>query len=295
MVVQAKPDVVSPEFLPFLMMSDRFMSRAVEISVGSLSPTINWTTLKLEEFDLPPLDQQNRIAEIFRAVDDSIAQLQTSAFAAMTLRNAKVKEAAKCEVGIIALGDIAFTITSGSRGWAEHYSSDGAVFVRITNLQRGNVRLDWSNTQHVSPPKDKEAERTKVQIGDILISITAELGLVAVAEDMPGEAYVNQHIAKVCLDQNKYDPYLAAIFLSLSSYSEQFGKFNDKGAKAGMNLKNVAKLSLPALARSDQKNAVAEIKAIESSIAVLKTVEEKIIAFRTSLLRSLTDANGLGS
>ena len=50
MVVRAKPDVVLPEFLPFLMMSDHFMRRAVEISVGSLSPTINWTTLKLEEF-----------------------------------------------------------------------------------------------------------------------------------------------------------------------------------------------------------------------------------------------------
>ena len=45
------------------MMSDKFMNRAVEISVGSLSPTINWTTLKLEEFELPPLDQQRRIAE----------------------------------------------------------------------------------------------------------------------------------------------------------------------------------------------------------------------------------------
>lgn len=72
MVVRARPDKVLPEFLPFLMMSDRFMNRAVEISVGSLSPTINWTTLKLEEFDLPPLDQQRRIAEILWAVDETV-------------------------------------------------------------------------------------------------------------------------------------------------------------------------------------------------------------------------------
>ena len=64
MVVRAKPEVVVPEFLPFLMMSDRFMNRAVEISVGSLSPTINWKTLRNEEFDLPPLEQQRRIAEV---------------------------------------------------------------------------------------------------------------------------------------------------------------------------------------------------------------------------------------
>jgi type I restriction enzyme M protein len=70
MVVRAKPNVALPEFLPFLMMSDRFMNRAVEISVGSLSPTINWTTIKREEFDLPPLDQQHHIAEILWAVDN---------------------------------------------------------------------------------------------------------------------------------------------------------------------------------------------------------------------------------
>ncbi|TSA37361.1 MAG: restriction endonuclease subunit S [Verrucomicrobiaceae bacterium] len=81
LVVRAKPKIVLPEFLPFLMMSDRFMNRAVEISVGSLSPTINWTTLKLETFDLPPIDQQRRIAEILWAVDEVIQtgdRLQTS-------------------------------------------------------------------------------------------------------------------------------------------------------------------------------------------------------------------------
>lgn len=70
MVVRAKPERVLPVFLPFLMMSDRFMARAVEISVGSLSPTINWTTLKLEEFDLPPRDQQQRLAEMLWTIDD---------------------------------------------------------------------------------------------------------------------------------------------------------------------------------------------------------------------------------
>ena len=39
MVLRAREEAVLPEFLPFLMMSDKFMNRAVEISVGSLSPT----------------------------------------------------------------------------------------------------------------------------------------------------------------------------------------------------------------------------------------------------------------
>lgn len=54
MVVRAKPKVVLPEFLPFFMQSDMFMEKAIEISVGSLSPTINWKTMAVQEFSLPP-------------------------------------------------------------------------------------------------------------------------------------------------------------------------------------------------------------------------------------------------
>ena len=76
MVIRAKPDVILPEFLPFLMMSDKFMNRAMEISVGSLSPTISWTTLKNEEYEIPPIEQQRRISEVLWGVDvDSEAHL----------------------------------------------------------------------------------------------------------------------------------------------------------------------------------------------------------------------------
>jgi len=72
MVLRAKPKAVLPEFLPFFMQSDLFMERAVSISVGSLSPTINWKTLAAEEFALPPLEEQRRIAEVLSVAEASI-------------------------------------------------------------------------------------------------------------------------------------------------------------------------------------------------------------------------------
>lgn len=62
MVLRANPDVIDPNLFPFFLHSDIFMHRAVDISVGSLSPTINWGTLKSQEFLLPPKDQQARLA-----------------------------------------------------------------------------------------------------------------------------------------------------------------------------------------------------------------------------------------
>tara|TARA_R110002111_G_scaffold248775_3_gene312598 strand:+ start:5554 stop:6816 length:1263 start_codon:yes stop_codon:yes gene_type:complete len=67
MVLRAKTELVEPDFLPFFMQSDMFMERAVDISVGSLSPTINWKTLRIQEFPLPPKDEQRRLVEILTA------------------------------------------------------------------------------------------------------------------------------------------------------------------------------------------------------------------------------------
>lgn len=71
MVLRAKEEVVLPEFLPFFMQSDLFMNRAVEISVGSLSPTINWKAMAVQEFALPPLSEQSKIAELLLAIDNA--------------------------------------------------------------------------------------------------------------------------------------------------------------------------------------------------------------------------------
>jgi type I restriction enzyme, S subunit len=69
MVFRPKEDVILSNFLPFFLSSDSFWGRAIKISVGSLSPTINWGTLKHEEFQLPPLPEQKRLADLLWSVD----------------------------------------------------------------------------------------------------------------------------------------------------------------------------------------------------------------------------------
>lgn len=82
LVLCAKPDVVLPEFLPFFMQSDEFMECAERISVGSLSPTINWKTLAAEEFTLPPLKEQTRITGLLHAFEAVIEELEKAEKAA---------------------------------------------------------------------------------------------------------------------------------------------------------------------------------------------------------------------
>lgn len=94
MVIRAKPKMILPEFLPFFLQSDMFMERAVEISVGSLSPTINWTTLCIQEFPLPPIEEQKRFAEILHACSESQERKFAVLTNAIALRSRIVNEIA---------------------------------------------------------------------------------------------------------------------------------------------------------------------------------------------------------
>lgn len=69
LVLRANPDVIDPLLFPFFLHSDLFMNRAVDISVGSLSPTINWGTLKKQVFIVPPIDIQAQLLELFSSAD----------------------------------------------------------------------------------------------------------------------------------------------------------------------------------------------------------------------------------
>ncbi|MDY0324814.1 MAG: restriction endonuclease subunit S [Candidatus Cloacimonadaceae bacterium] len=69
MVLEEVVGKIIPGLLPFFMQSDMFMDRAVAISEGSLSPTIKWKTLAIQEFPLPPIERQKEILEVLEKVE----------------------------------------------------------------------------------------------------------------------------------------------------------------------------------------------------------------------------------
>ena len=69
MVLRPKEGIIDSNFFPIFIGSDYFFDAAIKISVGSLSPTINWKDLKELEFNIPDLPEQKKIATLFWALD----------------------------------------------------------------------------------------------------------------------------------------------------------------------------------------------------------------------------------
>ena len=156
-----------PELLPFLCLSERFFQHAVGTSAGSLSPRTNWSSLASFEFDLPPLDQQRRIAEILWAVDESLQQWQSAEVAVSLQRRAIIAEfMADNAEGFQRLGDFLDEVQYGSSSKCIIQKRDGLYPVlRIPNVI--GEKIDFADLVWSEPTPD--VEKYQLELGDVLI------------------------------------------------------------------------------------------------------------------------------
>lgn len=135
-------------------------------------------------------------------------------------------------------------LTSGSRGWSQYFSEKGEVFITIKNVKNSKIILD--EVQYVLPPQNAEAMRTKVQQGDLLISITADLGRTGVVSKSLAEmgAYINQHLTCIRLNKCILTPFFVSYYMESSAGKKQFAEKNQNGVKAGLNFDAIKSLRL---------------------------------------------------
>lgn len=190
--------------------------------------------------------------------------------------------------GVAQLRRFVRYVTSGSRGWAEHYADEGAIFVRIGNLTRDSIRIDLSDVQYVDPPVGAEGERTKIELGDVLFSITAYLGSVAVADESVVGAYINQHIALVRLANDDLTPRFTAYAVLADAGQAQLSVQGYGGTKVQLALDDVKVLWLPIPTKVEQE-AITDFldRETEKNATMIEKVEsamKRLQEYRTALI-----------
>ena len=170
---------------------------------------------------------------------------------------------------------IAF-LTSGSRGWAQYCADDGTEwFITIRNVKDCHIETD--NMQPINAPDNAEAKRTRVQEGDLLISITADLGRTGVVTKEIAEhgAYINQHLTCIRLKQDVLNPLYVAYFMESPAGKEQFESKNQSAVKAGLNFNSINSLRLMVPPLEEQNAFVNFVEQVDKSkVVVQKALDE---------------------
>ena len=274
--VQASSSVYQMYILYYFKNIESWLSQQ---GTGSTFAAVSGDFVRSLHIPLPPLNEQKRIADrldqLLTRIDKTKAHLdrippllkrfRQSVLAAAT--SGKLTEEWREERSIgrwqEKFGKEVFsTITSGSRGWASYYSDSGAIFLRVGNLDHHTIDLDLSNIQYVNPPRGAEGERTRIQLGDILVSITADVGMVGLIKEDLGEAYINQHLC-LARQTGEFDgKYLAYYFASPVGGLAQLTESQRGVTKAGLTLGDIRSIKISVPPIEEQQEIVRRVEAL---------------------------------
>ena len=214
-------------------------------------------------------------------------------------KSAKYKEPAASDVSDLpglpegwcwTTGDAIFWfVTSGSRGWAKYYSDSGPIFLRVGNLDHDSTAIDLSNIQRVQPPAGAEGNRTCIIVGDVLISITADIGMIALVPEDIEEAYINQHVALARPVSTISPSYLAWFLSSQEGGQKQFLKLQRGATKMGLGLDDIRAVNVPLPPLPEQRRIVTELERrlslCDKMEATIAESFEKAESLRQSILK----------
>jgi type I restriction enzyme S subunit len=168
-------------------------------------------------------------------------------------------------------------VTSGSRGWAKYYSDAGPVFLRVGNLDHDSISLDLSNIQRVQPPTGTEGIRTRIVAGDILISITADVGMIALVPSDIEESYINQHVSLARPVSAVNPHYLAWFLASRDGGQNQFIQLQRGATKKGLGLNDIRSIKIPLPPFAEQQRIISEVeRRLSVADEMEKTIEQSL-------------------
>ena len=184
---------------------------------------------------------------------------------------------------LIALGEVCNLVTSGSRGWAEFYSTSGPGFIRAQNIRFGKLRLD--DMAFVNPPLNSEGSRTQVAKNDLLIVITgAGVTNPVLLDHDPGEAYVSQHVGLVRPSDHRLSAWLLLCLMADAGGRAELVERAYGAGKPGLNLDNIRSLSIPLPPLAEQHRIVAKVDKLmglcdrlEASLTATATTRRRLL------------------
>jgi len=315
-VLRPHSTALDPRFLFYLSISQPFRALGEASMYGAGGPKrVPDTFIKDFRAPLPPIDEQRAIAAFLdretARIDSLVAakrrliallQEKRAALIARAVTRGLDPAAPTKDSGLAWLGRVPAHwdvmplkrsvkwITSGSRGWAGHYSDDGDLFLRIGNLTRDSIHLDLSDVQRVSAPAGAEGERTLAQAGDLVLSITAYLGSVAVVPTGLESTFVSQHVALARPRRELADPRWLAFALLSTPGQQQLQAAGYGGTKVQLGLDDVLSVIITMPPIDEQRRVCDQLEAKTEALKAGTVEVERTIArlteYRSTLITS---------
>ncbi|MFZ5376470.1 MAG: restriction endonuclease subunit S [Patescibacteria group bacterium] len=238
MVLRAKPKIMIPELFPFFLHSDAFMNRAIDISEGSLSPTIKWKILAKQKFTIPPLDDQRKLADLLWAGDELSNKKSDLIFSLNLYKNTLIEDTLfrSKEFNEVKLGDLGQLlggVTFKNTDLKDGYSKTTTAVIRANNIK--DNKMVFEDMYFVTD--DKVQQNKILKDGDIAICMSnGNPNLVGKSAIVSTEKYPKISVGAFCsaFRPNHKNKEIVQLIFESYTYSQKVLKF-----VSGTNINNL--------------------------------------------------------
>jgi type I restriction enzyme S subunit len=301
-------------FLKFYLSS--FLIRNYIENILVRSAQSNLTLKHIENFliPLPPLPEQQKIAEILETIDSAIEKtdkiiekykrikqglmqdlLTKGIDENGNIRDEKTHKFKDSPLGripeeweVVRLGEI--SLLKGRIGWqgltTQEYLEDGEYYL-ITGVNFENSKIEWESCFYVSEKRYNMDKNIQLKPEDVLVTKDGTIGKVAYIDKLPKKATLGTGIFLVRSISNVYYPkYLYHVFTSFV-----FDKFIDN-LKAGSTINHLYqkdfvlfKIPLPPI--PEQERIATILSQIDEVIEKEQAYKEKLERIKKGLMEDL--------
>jgi type I restriction enzyme S subunit len=277
---------------------------------GSTRQKLNQSVMRNIPIPLPPLPEQQKIAEILETIDNAIEKtdkiiekykrikqglmqdlLTKSIDENGNIRDEKTHKFKDSPLGripeeweVVRLGEVC-DIKGGKRlPKGEELTDEGHPYIRLTDIE--DVKIQINKVKFISENTRKKISKYTVSKDDVIISIAGTIGLVALIPEILDNANLTENAAKLTNFKNINKFYLC-YFLSSHLTKKQINEMIGVVAQPKLALFRLATLYIPLPPLPEQKRIAEILSQIDQTIEKEQQYKEKLQKIKQGLMQDL--------
>ena len=253
---------------------------------------------------LPPLPEQQKIAEILSTVDEQIANIDEQLAQTQELKKGLMQRLLTKGIGHMAFKDsplgrvpegwsvslgeeIASLITKGaSPGWQGFdYSASGLLFVTSENVKDG--WLDLSSPKFLPVEFNRVVAKSELKAGDLLLNIVgASIGRVCLYQSSYPVANVNQAVCVFRANECTLPKFLLYTFQSPDTLKRLLGT-QAGSARQNLSLSDIRSFNILLPPLSEQHQIAEVLSTVDDKLGVLAEKKTHYQTLKKGLMQQL--------
>ena len=176
------------------------------------------------------------------------------------------------EMEKIRIGDVC-DILNGYAFKSENYARSGIRIIRISNVQKGYIE---DTTPAFYPIETADLDRFMLEQGDLLVSLTGNVGRVAILGKELLPAALNQRVACLRLKSDKISKNYLFHILNSNFFEQQCIMASNGVAQKNLSTEWLKNYEVPCYERDQQEKIVMVLSTIQSVISGRKHELQKL-------------------